>query len=306
MLERCAAAALQAGARASSLFAHRGYSIGCRLVSSVVPEREIVVRLNPDALFAFPLGDGYWSLLLDRSYQYEPELNFFLRSVTDVDYTFVDCGANFGLWSVLVSSAEFGSHPVMAVEASGANVAKLRRNAGLNGDRFPVLHRALSSRSGIQAWMGGRKHEARQLLDKAAGGSEAVETLALDDLRDRLPAGNRRFVVKLDVEGAETDAIEGGRRLLDDDTVIICEEHGADRHHTVSRFILRETRCRAFVLDPASGRFERLTDLALLDRIKTDRSRGYNVFATTSTFWEERLLTATGSRRGRPGVPAAA
>ena len=60
------------------------------------------------------------------------------------------------------------------------------------------------------------------------------------------------------------------------------------------------------MLDPASGRFERLTDLALLDRIKTDRSRGYNVFATTSAFWEEQLLTATGARRGPPGVPAAA
>ena len=163
MLERIAARALQAGARASSLFAHRGYSIGCRLVSSVVPAREIVVRLNPDALFAFPLGDGYWSLLLDRSYQYEPELNFFLRSVTEVDYTFVDGGANFGLWSVLVSSPEFGRHPVVAIEASAANAARLRRNASLNADRFPVLHRALSNRSGVQAWMGGRKHEARQL-----------------------------------------------------------------------------------------------------------------------------------------------
>src|SRR4051812_24546294 len=81
VVERCAAAALQAGARASARFQHRGYSIGCRVVSSVIGRREVVVRLNADAQFAFPLGDGYWSLLLDPTYEYEWELHLFLRSV---------------------------------------------------------------------------------------------------------------------------------------------------------------------------------------------------------------------------------
>ena len=81
--------------------------------------------LNDDARFAFPFGDGYWSLLLDRGFVYEGEIEQFLRSVADVDYGFVDGGANFGFWSVLASSRPFGSHPVIAIEASSVNAAKL-------------------------------------------------------------------------------------------------------------------------------------------------------------------------------------
>ena len=80
--------------------------------------------------------------------------------MADVDYCFVDGGANFGFWSVLVSSRPFGSHPVIAIEASSANAAKLERNAELNGGRFKVLHRAIGSTTGNQVWLSGAKHEA--------------------------------------------------------------------------------------------------------------------------------------------------
>ena len=35
---------------------------------------------------------------------------------------------------------------------------------------------------------------------------------------------------QLDVEGVEIEAIKGGARLLQTDCVVICEEHGNDRH----------------------------------------------------------------------------
>ena len=144
-MERCAALAFAAGAKASAPMHYRGFSVGCRVITSMIDQREIVALLNDDARFAFPFGDGYWSLLLDRSFVYEGEIERFLRSVADVDYCFVDGGANFGFWSVLVSSRPFGSHPVIAIEASSANAAKLARNAELNGDRFKVLRRAIGS-----------------------------------------------------------------------------------------------------------------------------------------------------------------
>ena len=111
-MERCAALAFAAGAKASAPMHYRGFSVGCRMIISVIDQREIVVLLNADASFAFPFGDGYWSLLLDRSFVYEGEIERFLLSIADFDYCFVDGGANFGFWSVLVSSRAFGSHPV--------------------------------------------------------------------------------------------------------------------------------------------------------------------------------------------------
>src|SRR4051794_29296753 len=54
----------------------------------------------------------------------------------DVDYTLLDCGANYGYWSVLVSSAPYGSHKAIAIEPSSENFAKLANNAQINGNRL--------------------------------------------------------------------------------------------------------------------------------------------------------------------------
>jgi hypothetical protein len=72
--ERAAALALVAGSKVSSLFSHRGYNSCANLLRKTLPERDIAVRLNSDATFAFPYGDGYWSKLLNRSFKYEDEL----------------------------------------------------------------------------------------------------------------------------------------------------------------------------------------------------------------------------------------
>jgi FkbM family methyltransferase len=289
-LERCAALALQAGAKVSSVFDHRGFSIGSRLVTSMLNRREIVLQLNEDARFAFPFGDGYWSLLLDRNFKYEDETERFLKGVAGVDFTFIDCGANFGFWSVLVSSRPFGAHPTIAVEPSSSNLNKLKRNAEINGNRFAILHCAVGAKDG-SAVLSGHKHEGMTIVgDGADGGGETVEVIALDSLLDRgqIERG-RPLVVKLDVEGVEIEAIEGGRRLFEADTVLIVEEHGSDRNHTVSRYIFDRTPYRMFVFDPQTGGFEPLLELSTLDRIKVYAATGYNVFVTTSAFWEDRI-----------------
>ena len=56
---------------------------------------------------------------------------------------------------------------------------------------------------------------------------------------------------------------------------------------------------KAIVHDPAPDRFEPLTQLSMLDRIKVASHVGYNVFATSSAFWEERLygLNSGNARR---------
>jgi len=291
--ERCAALAFAAGAKVSAPMHYRGFSIGCRIVNTMIDRREIVVLLNDDARFAFPFGDGYWSLLLDRGFVYEGEIERFLRSIADVDYGFVDGGANFGYWSVLASSRPFGGHPVISIEASSANAARLTRNSELNGGRLKILQRAVGATTGNKVWLSGAKHEALRVGEvngHGADAGESVEMIALDSLLDQgLVAPGQRLVIKLDVEGMEIDAAKGGQRLLQNETVIIVEDHGADRAHTVSRYLLNDTTCRLFVFDPASSRFEPISDLSMLDRIKTSTVFGYNIIGTNSPFWEERI-----------------
>ena len=296
--EQLAALALAAGSKISSHFSHRGY-IGCaNLLRKTLPERNIAIKLNSDAVFEFPYGDGYWSKLLNRSYRYETELELLFQGSADVDYTLLDCGANFGYWSVLVSSAPYGSHKAIAIEPSSQNFAKLANNAAINGNRFELMKCAVGAAPGT-ARLSGTKHEALSIAGDGADGEE-VPVIALDNLIDdgRIsPAG--KYLVKLDVEGAEIAAIKGSTRLLQEDSAILCEEHGNDRSHSVSRYILEQTPLKLIVYDPRSSRFETVTDLSILDHIKVSTHVGYNVLGTASAFWENRVhsLNARAARR---------
>ncbi|MGJ4885177.1 FkbM family methyltransferase [Bradyrhizobium sp. SZCCHNRI3052] len=296
--ERTAALALSTGSKISSHFSHRGYNRCANLLRLALPERDIAVKLNPDAVFEFPYGDGYWSKLLNRDYHYEDELEFLFLGTVDVDYTFIDGGANYGYWSVLVSSTPYGAHKAIAIEPSSANFAKLANNAQINGGRFEVMKCAIGERCGV-AHLTGTKHEAFSIAGDNAGG-EQVPVMALDDLiDDGKVAASGKYLIKLDVEGVEIEAIKGGARLLATDSMILCEEHGQDRNHTVSRYILDQTPMQLMVYDPASGRLETVTELSILDRIKASAHVGYNVFGTASAFWQNRVaaLNASAARR---------
>ncbi|WP_458760582.1 FkbM family methyltransferase [Afipia sp. TerB] len=281
--------ALRAGARVSSAWSYRGFAAGCRILRTVAPQdRMIQVRLNADAVFSFPFADGYWSLLLDPRYGYERDINLFFSSIADADYTLVDCGANFGYWSTLVTSRPYGAHPSVAIEPSSRNFAILSANGRLNRGRFPMLHCAIGAEAGT-ATLSGSKHEAMTIAGAAPGGGETVAVIPLDSLLGTQLDASRRHVIKLDVEGVETEALRGGARLLETDCVLICEEHGNDRNHTISRYILANTGLKLFCYDPASRRFEHFQNVSSLDRIKTSTNWGYNILATRSPFWEARI-----------------
>jgi FkbM family methyltransferase len=298
--ERTAALALATGSKISSHFSHRGYNGCANLLRKTLPERDIAIKLNPDATFAFPYGDGYWSKLLNRSFSYENELELLFQDSVDVDYTLLDCGANYGYWSVLVSSAPYGSHKAIAIEPSSQNFAKLRNNAEINGNRFEAMKCAIGADRGT-ARLSGTKHEAFSIAGGGDGG-EDVPVIALDNLLDDgKVSASGKYLVKLDVEGVEIEAIKGGTRLLQADSVLLCEEHGNDRRHTVSRYILEQTPLKLIVYDPRSNRMETVTELSILDRIKVSSHVGYNVFATASAFWENRVnaLNANAARRAQ-------
>lgn len=286
--ERFAAVALTLGSKISSNFSHRGYNGCANLLRRVLPERDIEIKLNEDATFAFPYGDGYWSKLLNRTFSYEDELDLLFRASADVDYTLLDCGANYGYWSVLVSSKPYGAHKAIAIEPSAANFPKLANNARINQNRFQTVKCAIGAARGT-ARLSGTKHEAFSIADGRDGGEE-VPVIALDNLLDdgRISSGGK-FLIKLDVEGVEIDAIKGGARLLGEDSVLLAEEHGNDPRHTVSRFILEQTPLKLIVYDPASNRMETVRDLSILDRIKVSSHVGYNVFGTASAFWQDRI-----------------
>lgn len=297
-IDAMAVRALQAGSMLTRPFGHRGYGLGCRAVSALVTECDIVVRLNYDAAFAIPFCDGYWSRLLNSRYDYEEEIEAFLRSAVDLEYMLVDCGANFGYWSVLASSEPFGAQRALAIEASPQNAERLEVNARLNGSRFRCLNAAIGGHAGRFARVTGSKHEALATYALAHEEPGAVRLVSLDSLvAQGFIDPSIPTIVKLDVEGVEIEALKGAANLLSGNAVIICEEHGSDRNHGVTRHLLSATSLKVYVFDPSLFRFVPVVGLNILDRVKRHRWVGYNVFATSSELWQERILTARWSYR---------
>jgi FkbM family methyltransferase len=188
---------------------------------------------------------------------------------------------------------------VIALEPSSQNFARLKQNAETNGNRFEVMKCAIGAARG-SARLSGTKHEALSIAGDSGGGGEQVPVIALDNLLDDGKISiTGKYLIKLDVEGVEIEAIKGSARLLQADSVVLCEEHGNDPNHTVSRYILEQTPLKLIVYDPRSRRLETVTELSILDRIKVSTHVGYNVFGTASAFWQNRIdaLNAHAARR---------
>ena len=292
LVDQMAVYALQAGSVVTRPFGHRGYGWGCDVLSCAIAQRDIVVRLNADARFSIPFCDRYWSRILNSRYDYEEEIETFLRSVADIKYTFVDCGANFGYWSVLASSAPFGRQTVLAIEASPGNAARLTLNARLNDNRYRCMNAAIGGRTGGFVRVAGRQHEAFSTYAAKDGDPGAVRRVSLDGLLGGDLDAQAPMVIKLDVEGVEIEAIEGAKACLSGNSLLICEDHGSDRTHGVSRHLMNQAALSLYIFDPAVRRFVHVEGPAVLDRVKRYRWVGYNVFATRSPLWEGQLRSA--------------
>ncbi|MEW9836948.1 FkbM family methyltransferase [Mesorhizobium marinum] len=272
-------------------FANVGISYVARAMRALLPsDRPMLFVLTPDSSMRVAYCDTYWSVLVSPNYAYERSVKALLKASRDVDYGFIDGGANHGYWSILVSGGEFGAKKAVAIEAASDTFCRLDDNRSLNEGRFSVLNRAIGATSGQRVRVYGAKHEARSTVAPSVDAVPILdcETISVDDLAD-LPefAGLDKFVVKLDVEGVEIAAFSGAQRLLSGDTVFVYEEHGSDTRHETTRHVMDVMKLRVFWL--GDGRARELSTADELDRIKKSRRAGYDMVASSSRFWLDRL-----------------
>jgi len=272
----------------------KGYGRIAAVLRRAAPQRHIVLKLDSDCNFRFPFGDAYWSRLLASDVVYEPEMLSLYRLIRDEDYCFVDCGANFGYWTILVTGASLGNHPAIAIEASGRNVAELRQNAACNSERFEIVHAAVADFDGGVVSLGGPTHEGLAIVDAAHAGPNAEQAprVSLDGLLSRSPLlqRSRRIVLKLDVEGVEEAALKGAAQLLDHDTLLVYEEQGSDKSHANTRFVSHELGMAIFIYTER-GFIEASNPVDEVAKLKKNPRRGYNLVATRSSAWAEKLRT---------------
>lgn len=160
--------------------------------------------------------------------------------------TVYDIGANVGYFSLLASILVGESGKVFAFEPLPRNVEFLRKHISINKlSNIEVIEAAVSSQSGEAFFDLGASTAMGHLSD--SGGLE-IQMVSLDDM---VSAGEIKppDYIKLDVEGAEYDALRGAEVVIDKfQPVLFLDTHQRSAHQNTIN-LLEQKKYRFEILD---------------------------------------------------------
>lgn len=150
-----------------------------------------------------------------------PELPI-LRRLLHPGETFVDVGANVGVWSLVAAAAIGPSGEVIALEPNPSIHAKLARNLSRNLAlaRFQPLALGASDKKGSLYFQAEEFAGCSHIVKEPTASTFSIAVDRLDDLLDGKPC----HAMKVDVEGHELAALQGGESLLKSRRPWLCVE----------------------------------------------------------------------------------
>ena len=181
-------------------------------------------------------GDEFQALMLLGLF--EPELVDCVRSHARPGSIVLDCGANMGYIALHAARAVGPGGAVEAFECDQRLVAKLRDHARINDSPINVRELAVWNRSGpIDFHLSGRPgwSSLQQGAADEAGETEVMAVTLDDHLAARGIDPARISLIKLDIEGAEPEALEGASSLLDEGSPSLVIEIDADRSRRLGK-----------------------------------------------------------------------
>jgi FkbM family methyltransferase len=229
-------------------------------VAAKCPDRAIRLPWHHGTTLALRFGSAL-SLAVYVAGAFEPnEMTIFDR-LLQPGATFIDVGANEGVYSIFAAARVGPKGRVIAVEPSPREIASLRGSLALNPKlKVSVVEAALGqANSWAELHVLDFAHAGENALAPFASltpdaNRRAVPTMSLDSLVQRLPDG-KVDVVKIDVEGAELDVLRGAREVLRKQRPALLIEIGrrGAAPNAAALSLLEEARYSVFVIDDRSG-----------------------------------------------------
>ena len=144
----------------------------------------------------------------------EPELRY-LDQFLPRGGTFIDCGANVGIFTACGAGIVGERGKVISVEPAVLSFARLKRNIDLNGfSQVELIRKAISDRNSVaRLYHADGGPVAFSLVCKTGVPFEEVETTSIDHLVKEFGIA-KVDCIKLDVEGVEVSALVGARNTL--------------------------------------------------------------------------------------------
>ena len=139
----------------------------------------------------------------------------------------IDAGAFIGRHALAYARAVGPQGRVVAVEPLAANFRLLECNVRLNGYGQVSCVRCALGRDSREVWLAYERETSTASLVRDLPHRQRVEQRSLDDLLDQLGIG-AVDVLKIDVEGAELEVLEGSQRTLaaSPQARLVIEVHG--------------------------------------------------------------------------------
>lgn len=212
---------LVAGYLRSLEFANRG------LLASPALNNPARVQIGEFSIYVMPddLDVGRYV----QSNNYEPDVTLVFKSLLRPGMGILDVGANIGYFSMLSASLVGPSGFVLAVEPNPENARMLEASRRLNGYKHVTIAQVAAGRStGLLALhvaqSNGTTSDPSSNLE-ALLAARTVPCIAIDHL---IPAGQQIDLIKVDVEGAEYNALLGCSDLISRDRPMIISEFSPD------------------------------------------------------------------------------
>lgn len=169
----------------------------------------------------FPIGSHLFERLCREGIYEKCTLKLLSDLIAD-ESTYVDVGANIGLMSIPILAYRPGVR-VISIEASPNTLQDLEktRDASPHRERWSIVGRAVGRIQGSATFWASEPNNAAfdGIKNTGRGGAKKpvnVRVSTLDEIWNE--AGSPYVsVVKIDVEGGETDAIAGARALIERD-----------------------------------------------------------------------------------------
>jgi len=166
--------------------------------------------------------------LLNKCYFGDETILSVIKKTSDQKKIFLlDCGSNYGFYSFYVASLSLGNQ-VLAFEASPETFNSFKANLELNNFRnIDCRNLAISEVSGkfISFYESYNDWESSATHNKFKNNKIVnIETTTIDQELSKKDLSNFVVIIKLDIEGSEFNAIEGGKvSILKYEPLIIIE-----------------------------------------------------------------------------------
>lgn len=173
----------------------------------------------------------------------EPIMKHFVPKAGDV---VIDVGAHVGRYALLAGNRVGRSGKVIAIEADPETFGVLRRNVELNhlSNVIPINYAAYSTKCQMVLYQPGKKSGPtiyNTVVASRGGHSQGIAVTAstLDEILEEKHLGYKVDWMKIDVEGAEFDVLQGASRILsiNSDIHLLVEIHKVSETSTHYREI---------------------------------------------------------------------